>query len=57
MVPVQAGVLEVWVALQEGGRTVHSFPEVVVVTTELSSHAYEIKPCNECLLKEHCCTI
>lgn len=57
VVPVQAGILEVRVALQEGRRTVHSFPEVVVVTTELSLHANKIKPCNRCSLKEHCGTI
>lgn len=41
VVPLQAGIPEVWVALQEGRRTLYSFPEVVVVTTELSLHAYK----------------
>lgn len=40
MVPVQTGVSEVRLALQEGRRPLHSLTEVVVVVTECSLHAF-----------------
>lgn len=43
VVPVQTRVSEVRLALQERRRTVHSVTEVVVVITERSLHALQIK--------------
>lgn len=43
VVPVQTRVSEIWLALQERRRTVHFVTEVVVVITERSLHALQIK--------------
>lgn len=43
VVPVQTRVSEVRLALQERRRTVHPVTEVVVVITERSLHALQIK--------------
>lgn len=50
VVPVQTGVLEVRMALQERRRPVHSVPEVVLPEPVLSFHSNKLKACNTFLI-------